>query len=164
MKLDAQLEVPYAKTKPLPAPFAGFCAHKWSPRLQQGATALAELQAGGIFLRGGTIGEGPIPGTDKRCILCLQARGNSPGPIAAESVVHVLGECPSLHDLREKFLAKRRRERRGETKEATPQRVAVWILKDNVDTTRVTVRREAAEFAIGIMERSAVARRVLKIW
>ena len=27
-KLDAQLELPYAKTKPLPAPFDGFCGHK----------------------------------------------------------------------------------------------------------------------------------------
>ena len=85
-------------------------------------------------------------------------------PIAEETVVHVLGECPALNGPRKKFLDRRQR-KMGGPDEPEPKRIATWILRDDPEGKQpAEVVRAAAEFAADMMQMRGAACRALNIW
>ena len=127
-RLEGQLLVPYAKTKPLPEAFEGARGDpgRWSARLQQGVTALAQLRAGAAFLRAGTRGEGPNRRPDRCCVICPNARGaRRAEAIPEESVVHVVGNCPGLAAPRPRYLQQRAKQTRPPKAAPTPDEITM---------------------------------------
>ena len=165
-RLEKELDIPYARTKPLPGAFESTVADpsRWNSRLQQGAIVLAQLRAGAAFLRTGTRGEGRIHRPDRRCVLCLRGRrtGNAM-VIQEETVTHVLGECPELAPARTEYLEKRER-RMGRPKvQPKPRRIAVWILRQGGDEP-ADILRAGANFAADFYRRRRDALRDLNLW
>ena len=144
----------YATTKPLPLVFDAAVSDpgRWTPGVQMGAVALAQMRAGGACLRTAH-GAWDADRTDQRCAMCM-ALGEREAEIPRETVVHVLGDCAALEVQRARFV-ERYKQAVGARRHRTPsaRRIAIWVLRqdpqrgDPADATRL-----AMEFAKSVVE------------